>query len=88
MIEGFKKAIQNFILPRFPWVSDYKVEVGWEEDGMKHINVVYYLEVDDTGVFTVDANFGRLEETTESVFGMMNDGSISLNNVFFRQAKK
>ena len=85
MLQGLDKAIKNFILPQFPWVTSYKVEDSWEEDGITHFNVVYYLDADEDGTYTVTKDFGDLEDVTLSTFDMLNDNNHELHHIFFRK---
>lgn len=83
MISGFKKAIENFILPQFPWLTGFKVETPWIDDDGIRVLVSYYVELDDNGYFEVTPEFEKVEELTKSVFKMMNDGNHGLNNIRF-----
>ena len=83
MIIGFKKAIENFILPQFPWLMGFDVETPWmDEDGIR-VLVSYYPEVDDNGFFTINLEFEKVEELTNSIFSMLNDGKHIFYNVRF-----
>jgi hypothetical protein len=84
MISGFKKAIENFILPQFPWIMDYEVETPWiNDDVIIRVVVSYYPELDEDGFFKVTPEFNEVEKQTKSVFDMMNDGEHILYNIRF-----
>ena len=83
MISGLKKAIENFILPQFPWLMDFDVETPWmDEDGIR-VLVSYYPELNRGGYFTVTPEFEKVEELTKSIFDMLNDGKHIFYNVRF-----
>jgi hypothetical protein len=88
MVSGLKKAIENYILPQYPWIVDYEVELGkGMDDKMELIKVLYYHEIDDNGDIWETPLFNKVRWETISVFNMMNDGEHILNNVRFITTK-
>ena len=81
MITGLEKAIENFILPKFPWIKGYKTYKPF--DHRRAVVVEYYPEVDEDGMFSVTEEFQEVENITNAVFDMLNDGDHFLYKVDF-----
>lgn len=82
MITGLEKAIENFILPKFPWIEGYKTYRPFDKT-RKAVVVEYYPKVDEDGMFTVTEEFQEVENITKAVFDMLNDGDHFLYKVDF-----
>ena len=86
MIDGLRKAISNFILPRYPWLTGFDIEeIDMErKKGFKWVEVVYYPELDEDKTFTVREGYHEVENLTNKVFKMISDGKHVLYDVKFK----
>ena len=72
--KSLHKIIDKFILPKFPWVTDYRIRVV-HENGRDWVLVIYYPKTDednnDLSSFTIEPEFRDIEDLTATVFKMM-----------------
>ena len=72
---SFDKIINSLILPQFPRIDDFEIlvqGVGFKDTITdEYYRVNYFVKPDEGGAFTVDDNFGKIEELTKNLFKML-----------------
>jgi hypothetical protein len=75
MKEGLEKIIKKIILPKYPFIKDFDVEIstftppfGLKKIAYQRFRVIYYVSFNEDGSFTVDHSFAKVEELTENLF--------------------
>ena len=79
MKEGLEKIIRKIILPKYPSIKDYEIEVntfrpyigGGKKIGYEVYRVNYFLAPDEDGTFTVTNDLPQIENLTETLFNML-----------------
>jgi len=79
MKEGLEKIIRKIILPKYPFIKDFDINVstfspaigGSKKIAYQKFRVIYYVSPNEDGLFTIDDNFAKVEELTENLFNML-----------------
>lgn len=81
MKNSLDKIIGSFILPKYPWIEDYDINVrttGYEGGAFigkvivaEDYIVKYYVKPDDDGDFTVTEEMNEAENLTHTLFRMI-----------------
>jgi hypothetical protein len=79
MKEGLNKIIRKIILPKYPSVKDYEIEVhtfrppidGSKKIGHERYWVKYFLTPDEDGSFTVTDDLKKIEDLTKTLFSVL-----------------
>lgn len=67
MDNGLSKIITSLVLPQFPWLQGFEINLT---EG-RYYNVIYYPKSSTLGYFTVVPEFQDVEDMTRSVFKML-----------------
>ena len=79
MKEGLEKIIKKIILPKYPFIKDYDINVstfspaigGSKKIAYQKFRVIYYVSPDENGEFTVNEDFEKISNSTETLFKML-----------------
>jgi hypothetical protein len=79
MKEGLEKIIKKIILPKYPFIKDYDINVstfspaigGSKKIAYQKFRVIYYVSPDENGEFTVNDDFEKISNSTETLFKML-----------------
>jgi len=64
------KVIDSFVIPKYPWIEGYDIEVYLDAPIEKY-SVYYYVRPEDDGDFTVTEEMDEVEKLTETLFRMI-----------------
>ena len=77
------KIIDSFVLPRYPWIEGYHIELYLDVPFEKY-NIDYYVKPEEDGSFTVTEEMGKAEKLTEDLFRMLGPEHYQiLNEIIF-----
>lgn len=83
MIQSLQKVINNLVLPQYPWIKTFEIEVI-NTGGMKVVNVNYFPHSDKKSISETKKNHKEVETETFHLFKMLNlDPEYYLNSVWF-----
>jgi len=78
MKEGLEKIIKRIILPKYPFIKDFDINIstftppfGVKKIAYQRFRVNYYVTPNEDGSFTVDDDFAKIEDLTENLFKMI-----------------
>jgi hypothetical protein len=61
------RIIGSVILPRYPWIEGYSIEL-YLDAPMEKYTIYYYIKPEDDGDFTVTEEMNEVEKMTEDLF--------------------
>lgn len=83
MIQSLNKVIKNLILPQYPWIRTFDIEVI-STGGLEVVNVHYYPHTDEESISLTKEHHRQVEGETFGLFKMLNlDPEYYLNSVWF-----
>lgn len=81
------KVIKSLVLKKYDWIVDYRIEFYF--DSLEKYTVIYYVNPDENGAFTITEEFKEVDELTNNLFKMLAPRSTQvLDGVVFRIKEK
>lgn len=76
---SLEKIINKLVVSKYPWIKDFEIKVyrfspsmnGSKKIGYETYEVIYNVNPDEDGTFTVTDELAKVEELTETLFKMI-----------------
>ena len=86
--DSLHKVIDSFVIPKYPWIEDYRIELHLDAPTERYM-VYYYVRPEDDGSFTVTEEMDDVEKLTETLFRILGpERNQVFNEVLFLVKKK